>query len=313
MSASLLVAVLLGLTLGAGLLLVAVAQPLGWRPTLEQRVEPQLRHHLPASRLLEEERAGASPWGAWGRILDPVLRAGVGWLHRFSPAGEALEGKLAAAGLRVSPADFRAQQVLSAAAGAGIAAGSAVALALTGRIPAITGVGLVVAGGMAGFLIRDQLLSARVQRRRAAILTEFPSVAELFALSVGAGESAAGALERIATTARGELAGEFRTTLAEMRAGSSLSAALKAMGRRVQLAPVERFIGGVLIALDRGTPLADVLRAQAQDVREMGRRELMEAAGRKEIQMMVPLVFGILPLTVIFAVFPGIALMRLGF
>ena len=76
---------------------------------------------------------------------------------------------------------------------------------------------------------------------------------------------------------------------------------------------IERFIGGVLIALDRGTPLADVLRAQAQDVREMGRRELMEAAGRKEIQMMVPLVFGILPLTVIFAVFPGISLMRLGF
>lgn len=48
-------------------------------------------------------------------------------------------------------------------------------------------------------------------------------------------------------------------------------------------------------------------------MREMGRRELMEAAGRKEIQMMVPLVFGILPLTVIFAVFPGISLMRLGF
>ncbi|RUQ44346.1 cystathionine gamma-synthase [Micrococcus sp. HSID17228] len=141
----------------------------------------------------------------------------------------------------------------------------------------------------------------------------FAEATELFALSVGAGESAAGALERIAGTARGELAGEFRVTLADMRAGASLSAALKAMGRRVQLAPVERFIGGVLIALDRGTPLADVLRAQAQDVREMGRRELMEAAGRKEIQMMVPLVFGILPLTVIFAVFPGISLMRLGF
>ena len=29
--------------------------------------------------------------------------------------------------------------------------------------------------------------------------------------------------------------------------------------------------------------------------------------------MMVPLVFGILPLTVIFAVFPGLAMLRLGF
>lgn len=313
MSASLLWSALLGLVLGTGLLLIAVAQPLGWRPTLQQRVEPQLRHHIPASRLLEEEHTGASPWGAWGRILDPVLRAGVGWLQRFSPAGEALERRLAAAGLSLSPADFRAQQVLSAAAGAAIGTALAVALTLADRIPVVTGVGLVVAGGMGGFLLRDQLLSMRHQRRRAAILTEFPSVAELFALSVGAGESAAGALERIATTARGELGAEFRATLADMRAGSSLAASLKAMGRRVQLTPVERFIGGILIALDRGTPLADVLRAQAQDVREMGRRELMEAAGRKEIQMMVPLVFGILPLTVIFAVFPGIALMRLGF
>ena len=313
MTSALIWAALLGLTLGAGLLLILVTQPVGWRPSLEQRVEPQLRHHIPASRLLEEERAGASPWGAWGRILDPVVQAGVGWVQRISPGGVALDRKLAAAGLAVTSTDFRAQQVLSAAAGAAVAAVLALSLTVTGRVPVITGVALVIAGGMAGFLLREQLLSLRVRRRREAILSEFPSVAELFALSVGAGESAAGALERIAGTARGELAGEFRITLADMRAGASLSAALKAMGRRVQLAPVERFIGGVLIALDRGTPLADVLRAQAQDVREMGRRELMEAAGRKEIQMMVPLVFGILPLTVIFAVFPGISLMRLGF
>ena len=92
-----------------------------------------------------------------------------------------------------------------------------------------------------------------------------------------------------------------------------MSDALAGVARRTSVVSVARFVEGVIVALERGTPLADVLRAQAQDVREMGRRELMEAAGRKEIQMMVPLVFGILPLTVIFAVFPGISLMRLGF
>jgi tight adherence protein C len=59
--------------------------------------------------------------------------------------------------------------------------------------------------------------------------------------------------------------------------------------------------------------LADVLRAQAADVRDSAKRELMEAAGRKEIAMMVPLVFGVLPLTVIFAVYPGLATLDLGF
>jgi tight adherence protein C len=69
----------------------------------------------------------------------------------------------------------------------------------------------------------------------------------------------------------------------------------------------------VATAVERGTPLADVLRAQAQDVREAGRRALMEEGGKKEIAMMVPVIFIILPITVIFAVFPGVATIRLGF
>jgi tight adherence protein C len=41
------------------------------------------------------------------------------------------------------------------------------------------------------------------------------------------------------------------------------------------------------VALERGTPLAEVLRAQAADVREAGKRRLLESGGRKEIAMMV--------------------------
>jgi tight adherence protein C len=61
----------------------------------------------------------------------------------------------------------------------------------------------------------------------------------------------------------------------------------------------------MVIAIERGTPLADVLRAQAVDVREAGKRALLESGGRKEIAMMVPVVFLILPVTVLFALFPG--------
>ena len=41
------------------------------------------------------------------------------------------------------------------------------------------------------------------------------------------------------------------------------------------------------------------------------RRRLMEAGGRKEILMMVPVVFVILPVTVLFAVYPGLAVLDL--
>jgi tight adherence protein C len=305
-------ALLLGLVLGTGLALVVIALPWGWTPSLVRRVEPQLRHHAPTSSLLADQEV-RSPWGAFGRIMQPVLTEGVRQLDRFNLGNQTLERKLEAAGSTLSVQDYRAQQLVAAAAGAALGVVGYVALAVNGVANPFLGVVVVVALAVLGFFLRDNILTGQINRRRGRILSEFPSVAELFALSVSAGDSAAGALERVATSARGELADEFGAVLSDMRAGSSIHGALKACARRVQLAPVERFIEGILVALERGTPLADVLRAQAKDVRELSKRELLESAGRKEIGMMTPLVFGILPLTVIFAVYPGISIMNVGF
>ncbi|HKS01655.1 MAG TPA: type II secretion system F family protein, partial [Arthrobacter sp.] len=151
------------------------------------------------------------------------------------------------------------------------------------------------------------------RRREERMLAEFPSLAEMIALAVGAGESATGALARVCRTARGELSQEFSRVLAETRAGQPLVEALQEFSARTDLGPLIRFVDGIIVAVERGTPLAEVLRAQAQDVRDTAKRELMEAAGKKEIAMMVPLVFGVLPLTVVFAVFPGIAALSLSF
>jgi len=65
------------------------------------------------------------------------------------------------------------------------------------------------------------------------------------------------------------------------------------------------------VATERGTPLVDVLHAQAADVREAGRRELLETGARKEVLMMVPVVFLVLPVTVVFAFFPGVVGLQL--
>ena len=75
---------------------------------------------------------------------------------------------------------------------------------------------------------------------------------------------------------------------------------------RLDAAMAMRFVDGLLVAIERGTPLAEVLRAQAADVREAGKRRLLEAGGRKEIGMMIPVVFLVLPVTVLFALFPGL-------
>jgi len=65
-------------------------------------------------------------------------------------------------------------------------------------------------------------------------------------------------------------------------------------------------------ALDRGTPIVEVLRAQAQDSRDEAKRQLLELAGKKEVAMLVPVVFLILPITIAFAIFPGILVLQMG-
>ncbi|WP_298251542.1 type II secretion system F family protein [uncultured Arthrobacter sp.] len=306
-------AALCGIGLGCGLWVVLVRLPPMRPTTLTARVAPQLRAVDVGSRLLADTPANVTPFGPLERIVRPILADAVRWSHRFNPATAALTRRLAQAGRDQSTADFRAQQLLWAAAALAGSTLVMVLLVASGSIGVPLAVVVILACAVLGFVGRDYALSVDIRRREARMLAQFPSLAELMALAVSAGESTTGALERISRTANGELAGEFSLVLANTRAGRPLVEALQEFSRRTRLAPLARFVDGITVAVQRGTPLADVLRAQAQDVRDLAKRDLMESAGKKEIAMMVPLVFGVLPLTVLFAVYPGIALINLGF
>jgi len=175
----------------------------------------------------------------------------------------------------------------------------------------VTAVALSVAAALGGVIGRDNLLSKQVRDREARMLAEFPTIADLLALSVAAGEGAVGALERVTRVSHGELSRELGRALADARTGASLVQALQGIADRTSLGPLARFVDGIAIAVERGTPLADVLRAQAADVREAGKRALMESGGRKEIGMMVPVVFLVMPVTVLFALYPGLIAVNL--
>jgi len=186
------------------------------------------------------------------------------------------------------------------------ALGLALLALATGRgVTPLAVLALAVTAVIGGVLARDRWLSRQVVRREERMLEEFPTVAELLALAVTAGEGPVGALERVHRLSVGELGKELGRALSEARAGAGLVQALEGISRRTSLAPLGRFVDGVAIAVERGTPLADVLRAQAVDVREAGKRQMLETAGKKEIGMMVPVVFLVLPITVLFALFPG--------
>ena len=125
-------------------------------------------------------------------------------------------------------------------------------------------------------------------------------------MSLSAGESPIAALERLVARGKGPLIAEFDSAINLMHAGVPMVVALDEIARKSGVQALRRFIDGVIVTLERGTPIAETLRMQANDVREERRRALLEASGRAEIAMMIPIVFLIMPITVVFALWPSI-------
>jgi tight adherence protein C len=298
----------LGAVLAVGLILVVAGLPASRRPGLEARMAPYLRDAPRPSRLLAARPEAGGP--GLVRLMRPVLRDLGRGVERVLGGAASVRRRLQRAGLPPDVESFRAEQVVwGIVAGLGGTAMAAL-LWVRGRSAAVPLVLLVLCAVGCGIVARDQMLSRAAKRREERILQEFPTVAELLALAVGAGEGATGALERVCRLSRGELSGELRRCLADARAGANLPAALEGLAGRTGLMSLARFVDGIVVAVERGTPLADVLRSQAQDVREAGRRAVMEEGGKKEIAMMVPVVFLVLPVTVLFAVYPGFTFLR---
>ena len=301
-------AILLGGLLGGGVICILAAAPRWRAASLTTRIAPYIRDAvedaaLPAGVLPDVGVLPVVAASGWRRARSRMLR-GVG-------EGEGLALRLAQAGVDEEPAAFRARQLGWALGGFGLGSALIVVLALSGRMtPPVAVLPVLLGAGAAMGL--DVLLSSRVKARMGRLSDELPTTLEFLALCLSAGESFLDALRRVAAVGSGELTGELRQVVLAVGTGSSLADGLGEMAARLRQPGLSRAVDQIVAALEHGAPLAGVLHAQASDAREDAKRALIEQAGRREILMMLPLVFLILPLSVLFAVFPGMFILQLG-
>lgn len=302
------VSILGGGALAAGLLLMLSALPRWSATPLVTRLAPYVRDAvaddaLPPSVLPAVQRLPASP-----RSQTERLRV---VLERVLGASDALRRRLAQAGSDMPASVFRSRQLGWLVAGIGLGAATVVTLVLVGRMspPVALLPFLLGAGAAVGY---DMRLTARVASRRARLADELPTTLEFLSLCLSAGEGLLDSLRRVATVGTGELTIELRRVVVAVGTGSPLGDALRELASRLDLPGLSRAVDQVIAALEHGAPLAGVLQAQAGDAREDAKRVLIEQAGRKEILMLLPLVFLILPLSVLFAIYPGLFILRLG-
>jgi tight adherence protein C len=300
-----------GLALGLGLWCLVSLVPSFRRVRLASRIAPYIRDVSDDARALAT-RPASDPVSVFGILVSPVVDTASRIIDTLVGGAESTARRIRQAGLELSVSEFRARQVVWGASAAALGVLTAITAGnVSGATPVLQGT-LVVVFAVCGVIGRDYLLQRQARARLARMQEELPTVLEFLTLSLSAGEGIVDAVRRVARIGNGELARELSRVVTETTTGSPFSDSLVRTADALQLPPFSRFTEQLTSAIDRGTPLADVLRAQAQDAREQAKRELIESAGRKEVAMLVPLVFLILPMTVAFAIFPAVLVLRLG-
>ena len=305
-------AVVAGLGVGVGLWMLVGLMPRWRRPYLAARIAPYVIDLSMDARALLDRRT-ADPLPVFAVLLHPLSPRLRGGGAALLGGTEQLESRLRQAGLVTTAEAFRAKQLVWAVMGVAIAVTLALAIDSVQPLPVAAEVVAVLVVGLAGFIGREYLLQRAASARIARMTAELPTVLEFLTLSLSAGEGILDAIRRVARISRGELARELASVTYEVGSGITLAESLIGLSRGLQMPPLTRAIEQITGALERGTPLAEVLRAQAQDARDETKRRLLAVSGKKEVAMLVPLVFLILPVTIAIAIFPGLFVLQLGF
>lgn len=306
--------VAIGLALGVGLW--SVVGTVLWRrakPSLSERIAPALLDVSGLARQLHQPLLD-DPISIAGYVLSPTLSEWVTRLDLILGGSETQRLVFEASGRRESFATFRHHRVVAGvvAACAGVVAGAVTAGVVgTGLMSSVlVGAGITAVAGL-GYV--DYRLRAQAKARAERIGEEFPTVIELLGLALAAGDSLPRALYRVSSRAQGELGREWASVMAQVELGAALGTTLRASAARLGSLRVIAFVEHLAQALERGAPLAEVVAAHSQDAKEDFSRSLVERAGKAEVRMLVPMVLLILPVTVVFAVYPGVQALQFEF
>lgn len=131
--------------------------------------------------------------------------------------------------------------------------------------------------------------------RKNTIEKQLPDVLDIITVSVEAGLSFDGAVERVIQKSDTILSRELATTLKEMRMGKLRKQALRALADRCDVPDLTIWVGAMIQADELGVGIGNVLRVQSNQMREKRRFRAREKSMKAPIKILFPLVFFIFP------------------
>ncbi len=288
-------AALLGLAVGLAWMALAPAKQ-------AERVDERLDGYLERPNGLGE--AGMQG-GALGRTFVPLLTRLIHALGRFAPrrSMEATRLQLLQAGEpgRLSPIDWYGVRLLVS-----LAVAIATFLFVMPQSGFQRALLYALIGGMVGFLLTALWLRMAINRRRHRIQRALPDCLDMLTIGVEAGLAFEAALLRVGEKWDNPLARELMRALAEMRVGTPRDEALRRMAERCGVPDLNTFVAVLIQSSQLGMSIADVLHAQAAEMRLKRRQRVEELARQAGVKMVFPLVLFILPALFIVGVGPAV-------
>ena len=142
------------------------------------------------------------------------------------------------------------------------------------------------------------------------VLLELPDFASLLWFAVSAGESLENAIRIAVSRSQGYVSGEFLQVLRNVDHGALLQIELQNLAAETKSEQVRELATKLAVSLINGSALAELLGGFVSSTTAELRSALLAKAGSNETKMMIPLVFVILPVTVLFSVYPSLALIQ---
>jgi tight adherence protein C len=154
-------------------------------------------------------------------------------------------------------------------------------------------------------------LSTMATKRQTEMRNTLPEIMDLLVISVEAGLTFELALAKVVQRFPGTIAQEFARVLREVQLGKVRKEALKDMAERSHVPELSSLINAVIQADQLGVSLAQILRIQADMIREKRQQMLEEQAMKAPIKMLFPLILFIFPCMFIILLGPAlISIMR---
>ena len=133
---------------------------------------------------------------------------------------------------------------------------------------------------------------------------------DLLAVALTAGQNPRASIDTISEFLPTDFKNGISKAIRENAFGKPLMIALNEMSDEKQSKVLKPLIKQMETAISRGTPLAEVSRKFAEDQRLKFRNLLMKQAAAKEISMLIPVVFVVLPSVLAVAMYPALTVLQ---